>query len=93
MRIPKRLDESALIRNLTNTQTIQSCKPSNNESTDQSVRIKHHIGVAYERMALYYRDKIKNKQKTKESFEEARKAYDLINETASVARIDKYISQ
>jgi ubiquinone/menaquinone biosynthesis C-methylase UbiE len=44
-------------------------------------------------MALYYRDKIKNKQKTKESFEEARKAYDLINETASVARIDKYISQ
>ena len=25
--------------------------------------------------------------------EEARKAYDLINETASVARIDKYISQ
>jgi hypothetical protein len=74
-------------------QQADKCVIKNNESTDQSVRIKHHIGVAYERMALYYRDKIKNKQKTKESFEEARKAYDLINETASVARIDKYISQ
>jgi len=90
-----------LLLNLDNDKYLNNLNEAINEfnnalkvTTDnkQIININHHIGVAYERIALLYRDKLKNIGEAKKYLIKAEEKYQVTKEINMINNIERYLN-